>query len=291
MQVIRAEALGMCFGVRDALTVLDQVAEPSRVTVHGELVHNEVVQERIRSRGFATVEEDQRGGVPATPEVLITAHGISDTERARLEASGKILRDTTCPLVQRAHRAALALQRQGYFVVVIGRRGHVEVRGIVEDLESYVVVQSPEEVVAYPHDRLGVICQTTATERNVRTVREALAARNPQAQEIRFVDTVCRPTKLRQRALERLLDQVDAMVVVGGQNSNNTRELATRCRERGIPAYHVQGPDDLDPSWFDGCDILGLSAGTSTLDETIDAVHQALVRIRPRKRCREPIHN
>ncbi|MHC5542139.1 4-hydroxy-3-methylbut-2-enyl diphosphate reductase, partial [Singulisphaera rosea] len=178
----------------------------------------------------------------------------------------------------RAHHAAVKLQAEGYHVLVIGRRGHVEVQGIVEDLESFDVVQSEAEVVRYPFDRLGIICQTTATSRAVEQVRAAVALKNPDA-EIRFVDTVCLPTKEHQRSLERLLDQVDAMVVVGGYNSNNTRELVALCHSRGVPALHVQGPDGLDAEWFSGYETVGLTAGTSTLEATIEEVHQAILRM------------
>jgi 4-hydroxy-3-methylbut-2-en-1-yl diphosphate reductase len=278
MKVIRAGVMGMCFGVRDALEAIDAIGEPGAVTIHGQLVHNEAVLGRLEARGFAMADEADRRALPETPVVLITAHGISDRERARLAEAGKSLVDTTCPLVTRVHHAAQALQEEGYHVVVIGRRGHVEVRGIVEDLDGYDVVETADEVRQYPHGRLGIVCQTTATERRVREIREAIAARNPGA-EIRFVDTVCLPTKEHQRSLDRLLGEVDAMVVVGGRNSNNTRELVALCRERGVPAVHVQGASDLDPSWFSGFETVGLTAGTSTLDETIDEVHRALSRI------------
>lgn len=122
------------------------------------------------------------------------------------------------------------------------------------------------------------MCQTTTPVALAEEIRVAVAAKNPHA-EIRFIDTICLPTKEHQRALERMLDQVEAVVVVGGRNSNNTRQLVVRCRERGLPAYHVQGPEDLRPEWFDGVDIVGLTAGTSTLDETIQAVHAALLSV------------
>jgi 4-hydroxy-3-methylbut-2-enyl diphosphate reductase len=278
MKVIRAGVMGMCFGVRDALEAIDAIGEPGAVTIHGQLVHNEAVLDRLEARGFAMADEADRRALPETPVVLITAHGVSDRERARLAGAGKSLVDTTCPLVTRVHHAARALQEEGYHVVVIGRRGHVEVRGIVEDLDDSDVVETADEVRQYPHRRLGIVCQTTATERRVREIREAIAARNPGA-EIRFVDTVCLPTKEHQRSLDRLLGEVDAMVIVGGRNSNNTRELVALCRERGVPAVHVQGAADLDPSWFSGFETVGLTAGTSTLDETIDEVHRALSRI------------
>jgi 4-hydroxy-3-methylbut-2-enyl diphosphate reductase len=278
MRVIRAEVLGMCFGVRDALKAMERVAEPSSVTVHGELVHNEVVLEDLAARGFRTVSESDRDALPETPNVLITAHGVSDRERSRLDSAGKLLIDTTCPLVRRAHDAALRLRDEGRHVLVIGKRGHVEVRGLVEDLPSHDVIEREDDVKTYPYERLGVICQTTTTEGTAGHLRQLILDRNPTA-DIRFIDTVCLPTKDHQRALERLIDQVDAVVVVGGRNSNNTRALATRAKERGRPTVHVRGATDLDPSWFRPEWTVGLTAGTSTLDRTIVEVHMALLTI------------
>jgi 4-hydroxy-3-methylbut-2-enyl diphosphate reductase len=279
MRVIRADVLGLCFGVRDALEVIHSIDEPVGVTIHGQLVHNEIVETELVARGFSLQGEvERKTTLPATPAVLVTAHGISDRERARLESAGKRLIDTTCPLVLRVHQAARALHARGFHVLVIGRRGHVEVDGIVEDLEDYDVIESADEVTAYPHGKLGIVCQTTTTERRVEAIRAAVAALNPDA-EIRFVDTVCLPTKEHQRALERLLDRVDAVVVVGGRNSNNTRELVARCHQRRTPVRHVQSARDLDPDWFKAFAAVGLTAGTSTLPATIDEVHRALVGI------------
>ena len=178
----------------------------------------------------------------------------------------------------RVHQAARSLEREGYHVLVIGRRGHVEVEGITEDLDHFDVIESADDVKAYSAPRLGIVCQTTATDRRVSTIRSVIAARNPDA-EIKFVDTVCLPTKEHQRSLERLLERVDAVVVVGGRQSNNTRELVARCHESGRPAVHVQTAADLDPAWFRGVAVVGLTAGTSTLAETVDEVHRALVWI------------
>jgi 4-hydroxy-3-methylbut-2-enyl diphosphate reductase len=285
MQVLKADVLGMCFGVRDALAVIDNVERPGQVTIHGELVHNELVVANLQARGFRKVEESQRRSLPMTTAVLITAHGISQAERRRLEKAGKSLIDTTCPLVTRAHEAARKLEREGYHVLVIGKPGHVEVEGITGDLERFDVIESPDDVRTYAQPRLGIMCQTTTPVRHAASVRAAIASKNPHA-EIRFIDTICHPTKDHQAALERLLDQVDAMVVVGGRNSNNTRQLVLRCRERGLPTFHVQGAADLRPEWFDGFGTVGLTAGTSTLEETIDEVHGALVRLREAVCCR-----
>jgi 4-hydroxy-3-methylbut-2-enyl diphosphate reductase len=281
MRVIRAEVMGMCFGVRDALKVIEGTSDPRGVTILGQLVHNEVVLGDLKARGFAMHEEptgDRSGElVPGSERVLITAHGISERQRL-LESAGKTLIDTTCPLVARAHQAAQALQAQGYHVLVIGRKAHVEVQGIIGDLTSVNVIESELDVQDYARPRLGVLCQTTATERQVATIRSAIAARNPDA-EIRYIDTICLPTKEHQRSLGRLLERVDAVVVVGGRNSNNTRELVDLCRQRGRPVVHVRSPSDLDPAWFQGFAAVGLTAGTSTLERTINEVHRTLVWI------------
>jgi 4-hydroxy-3-methylbut-2-enyl diphosphate reductase len=272
----------MCFGVRDALKVIEGIRDPRGVTILGQLVHNEVVLGDLKARGFAMQHEptgDRSGElVPGSGRVLVTPHGISDRQRLLLESAGKTLIDTTCPLVVRAHQAAQALQAQGYHVLVIGRKAHVEVQGIIGDLTSVNVIESELDVQHYARPRLGVLCQTTATERQVATIRSAIAARNPDA-EIRYIDTICLPTKEHQRSLERLLERVDAVVVVGGRNSNNTRELVDLCRQRSRPVVHVQSPSDLDPAWFQGFASVGLTAGTSTLERTINEVHRALVWI------------
>jgi 4-hydroxy-3-methylbut-2-enyl diphosphate reductase len=275
MKIIKADVLGICFGVRDALAIIDDVKRPDEVTIHGELVHNEKVLDDLSERGFRMLGEKQRSELPVTQSVLITAHGVSDKERARLAQAGKRLIDTTCPLVTRAHQAAQRLQADGCHVLVIGKRGHVEVQGIIEDLRSFDVIGSVDEVIAYPHAKLGVMCQTTTPVRHAEEIRAAIKAKNPHA-EIRFSDTICHPTKDHQNALDRLMDEVEAMIVVGGHNSNNTRQLVLRCQAHGLPAYHVQGPEDLHPEWFDGIETVGLTAGTSTLDDTIDAVECAM---------------
>ncbi len=285
MNVIRAEEMGMCFGVRDALRIAQAIADPSRVTIHGELVHNPEVTRRLAEVGFAQASECARDGVPETPLVLITAHGLSDQERRRLLSAGKQLIDATCPLVVRVHEAARALEAEGRHVLLIGKPGHVEVRGVAEDLSRCDVIGAASEVRRYGSRRLGIVAQTTMPPEVVDVVCARIRLLNPLA-DIRLIDTVCQPTKLRQRALLDLLCRVDAVVVVGGHNSNNTRRLVELCRRNTTPVHHVESAADLSTDWFEGVDTVGLAAGTSTLDETIDAVHRALLRIE-RKRPQE----
>ncbi len=267
--------MGMCFGVRDALKMVDDVADPTKVTIHGELVHNPRVIYQLGVAGFSQSSEEKRDNTPDTPQVLITAHGISDRERVRLESSGKELIDTTCPLVRRAHDAAMQLAAEGRHVLLIGKPGHVEVQGIVEDLQSHDVVPSVEAVREYTSKMLGIVCQTTMPSSLLDEIRERISLLNGDA-DIRFIDTVCHPTKRRQQAILDLIQNVDAVVVVGGKNSNNTRRLAALCEQHGVPALHVECAGELNPNWFDGHEVIGLTAGTSTLDSTITAVETRL---------------
>ncbi len=163
-------------------------------------------------------------------------------------------------------------------MIVIGRAGHVEVQGIVEDLAEYEIVSQAEEVRTWPYARLGVVCQTTTPPWLAEKIRIAIETQNPQA-EIRFQNTICQPTRDRQQAVERLCQLVDAVVVVGGANSNNTQQLVALCQRLSTPAFHVRTAEDIRPSWFQGFRTLGLTAGTSTLDETIQAVYERLIQL------------
>jgi 4-hydroxy-3-methylbut-2-enyl diphosphate reductase len=275
MNVIRAEAMGFCFGVRDALALADSLANPEQITIHGELVHNENVLVQLGRRGFQQTPETDRGDVPGTPHVMITAHGISSRERARLADAGKSLIDATCPLVRRVHEAAQHLRRAGYFVIVIGRPGHAEVEGIVGDLDDYTVLADEAGARPYDANKLGLVCQSTTPPALAERVRRAVAANNP-GKEIAFIDTICRPTKDRQQAVLDLIGKVEALIVVGGRQSHNTRQLAQLASAHDVPVAHVQGPDDLDFDWLSCFQTVGLTAGTSTPDEVIDAVEQSL---------------
>lgn len=277
MQVLRADEMGMCFGVRDALAALGRVDDPRTVTIHGELVHNPEVLGLLDRTGFQRSPEVGRQ-LPATPLVAVTAHGISDRERARLRAAGKTLVDTTCPLVRKAHDAAQSLQAEGRRVIVVGRRDHVEVRGLIEDLHDPVVVAGLADIVRWPEARLGVVCQTTTQTDVAMALVTAIRAANPDA-DVRYIDTICAPTKARIEALLALLPRVDALVVVGGPDSNNTRQLVLRSEHHGVRTCHVAHVRELDPRWFDGVHTVGLTAGTSTLPRTIEEVYGWLVRL------------
>lgn len=283
MKVILASHMGMCFGVKDAIGITESVKEPELVTIHGELVHNSSVQERFKEQGFHTLHESARAELPQSPFVLITAHGVSNAERARLADSGKQLIDTTCPLVRRVHRAALHLQAEGFFVVIAGRHGHVEVEGLIGDLRDYEVIQSPGDVRGFAHQKIGIISQSTTPPLLFDEICAEIRRVNPD-REIKVIDTICAPTRERQAAVKELLGKVDALVVVGGMNSNNTRHLCHQAELRGVPFYHVQDEHGLDEDALLQHEVVGLTAGTSTPDATIEGVHKALQRLgKPRQ--------
>lgn len=274
MLVVLAEHLGMCFGVKDALTTMRQMEAPEAVTVFGELVHNPVVIEEMTARGFQQLSETGRD-IPTTKDVLITAHGISNATRERLESAGKTLRDTTCPLVRRVHKAALHYQNLGYTLVVLGRHGHVEVEGLVGDLRSFHLVSGPDEVQSWPEPRLAVVNQTTIPPDQVQEMHRRIRALNPKS-EVVLVDTVCGPTRDRQNAVEQLVQKVEALVVVGGPKSHNTLQLGRKAELAGKPWWRVSCAAELRREWFLGLRLVGLTAGTSTTDETVAEVHRAL---------------
>lgn len=274
MQVIRAQAMGMCFGVRDAIHLTRSVNEPHQVTIFGELVHNEQVNRELAERGFESQAEVDRG-LPTTPRVMVTAHGISNWQRNELEQAGLAIIDTTCPLVRRAHDTALRLQSEGWHVVVAGKKNHVEVIGLTGDLEHNTIIETPQGAVTLPHPRIAMICQSTLPPAQAQAIFAALTHANPDS-TVKLFDTICRPTRDRQAAVEQLLTQVDALVVVGGRHSNNTRQLVDMADKFHVPALHVTGADELDNNWLRQFRVIGLTAGTSTPDDVIDAVETAI---------------
>jgi len=273
MKILRATHLGMCFGVRDAIALAHQLAASQPVTVLGDLVHNETVLADLSARGVR-LERDL--GRVSTPTVMITAHGASDAAMARVRERGLRVLEGTCPLVHFAHRALRQLVAAGFHPVIIGRRDHVEVRGMTEDLAEFDVVLSDAEVDGLgERARFGVVAQTTQPIQRVRGLVNRLRRRFPRA-EVRFTDTVCQPTKQRQSAAEELARKCDVVIVIGGAQSNNTRELVDTCARHCPRVHHVQAAADLCAEWFAAAGTVGLTAGTSTPDAVIDAVESAV---------------
>ena len=263
----------MCFGVRDAIDLAQREAAAHPVTVLGDLVHNETVLADLRRRGVRLERDLDRVG---TETVLITAHGASQRRLDSVRDRGHRLVEATCPLVRFAHDRVAELVRAGYHPVVVGQRDHVEVRGLTEDLAEFDVILEDADVDRLtPRARFGVAAQTTQPAARVQRLLARLRARFPSA-EVKFADTVCLPTRQRQRAAEELAAASTIVVVIGGASSNNTRELVATCRRSCARVHHVQTAAELQASWFRPDDVIGITAGTSTPDLLIDAVEAKL---------------
>jgi 4-hydroxy-3-methylbut-2-enyl diphosphate reductase len=209
---------------------------------------------------------------------MVTAHGTSERTLARTRALGLTVVEATCPLVRVAHRAVAALARDGYHVVIVGQRDHVEVRGLTGDLDRCDVVLEDNDIYTIEeHPRIGVAAQTTQPLEKVRRLVALIRQRFPRS-EVRFFDTVCKPTKERQSAAIDVARQADVVIVVGGRSSNNTRELVRTCARYCARVHHVETDTDVCAEWFDGAGVVGLTAGTSTPDDVIDRV-EARIRV------------
>jgi 4-hydroxy-3-methylbut-2-enyl diphosphate reductase len=268
-----AEHLGMCFGVRDAIDMALALARRGPVTILGDLVHNDDVVAHLEAAGAARARSREE---VHTSTVLLTAHGTARRLRLELEKDGFDVHDAACPLVTRVHQALAKLRAEGRHPVIIGQAGHVEVRGLIGDLDEYSVVLSEADLDQLEgRPRLGVVAQTTQPLSTVLELVAAMRRRFPGA-DVRFIDTVCQPTKERQQALLDLAEECDVVVVVGGRDSNNSRKLTELAQRLGRPAYQVASADELRPEWFAQAQVVGLTAGTSTPERIIHEVRARL---------------
>lgn len=281
MTIHLAEHYGICFGVRDALALAERIALEEPLTILGQLVHNPIARERLDALGVKQGALDDAPGA-TTRRVLITAHGSSDAARERWRAAGHAVEDATCPLVRHAHGQLRRLVEEGCFPVIIGKHGHVEVEGLAGDFPGAAILETEADIAGIPERPLyGVVSQTTQPIDRAHRLVAALRAGRPGSR-VRFRDTVCRPTKDRQEALRKLLDAVEVVIVVGGRNSNNTRELVETVRAAGLPAHHIERAEELRWEWFEGIEHAGITGGTSTLPETVAQVHSRLIEMAAR---------
>jgi 4-hydroxy-3-methylbut-2-en-1-yl diphosphate reductase len=273
MNIIRAGHLGMCFGVRDAVALALKHAEAGPLTILGDLVHNPAVLATLQAKGIASADAVM---YVRTPVVMVTAHGASDRTIASTRARGLKVVEATCPLVRVAHRAVQALVRDGYHPIIVGQRAHVEVRGLTEDLDAFDVVLDEDDVHALEErPRFGVAAQTTQPLERVQHLVGLIRRRFPRS-DVRVTDTVCQPTKLRQKAAVDLARQCDVVIVIGGAASNNTRELVSTCARYCSRVHHIQSESDLRVDWFEAAATVGITAGTSTPDPIIDRIEERI---------------
>jgi (E)-4-hydroxy-3-methyl-but-2-enyl pyrophosphate reductase len=279
MEIVRAHEMGFCYGVRRAVDMMNEAAaRRGELASLGSIVHNPLVSERFAERGIEIVSSlDAVGERP----VAITAHGVGPDVVDAIELRGFEVIDTTCPIVTRAQQWARKLNEEGYAVIVFGDPNHKEVRGILSWAEGKAIaIQDEEGIDSLPvqlPSRVAVLAQTTHTEaRFASFVRRLFETRMDRISELRVVNTLCNATTTQQAAAEELARQVDVMIVVGGRESANTRHLTEICNELGTPAYQIERAEELQQEWIAGATRIGLTAGASTPDFSIDAVEARL---------------
>ncbi len=281
MKVSLASAMGTCFGVRDAIDLAMSPEFHSDLTIVGQLVHNPQVSESLKQNGVSIVPGIEDIDKIKTKKVMITAHGAAEKTKQKLHEAGFIVYDASCPLVMRVHQTVKSLVTKGYFPVVIGQKDHVEVKGIVGDLDDYVVINSEEDfdkIRASGKRKFGIVSQTTQQTDKVEGLVEKIRALE-FVDDVTFVNTICQPTQDRQVAVHELADQVDLMIVIGGYNSSNTKKLVQVCEEKGVEARHIESFLQLNQEWFIGKQHVGITAGTSTPEDIINQVHSEILKI------------
>ncbi|HEV2293825.1 MAG TPA: 4-hydroxy-3-methylbut-2-enyl diphosphate reductase [Tepidisphaeraceae bacterium] len=281
MKVILANPRGFCAGVNMAIDCVDQVLalRGPPVYVYHEIVHNRHVVGRFERQGVTFV--DDIAEVPEGGVVIYSAHGISPEVRRQAKARKLIEVDATCPLVTKVHMEVLRYARDGYTTVFIGHRNHDEAVGTVgEAPESVIVVESPEEVATLdvPNpDRLAFVTQTTLSVSEAARTIAALKARFPN---IRYPakDDICYATTNRQSAVSELATEADVVLVVGSQNSSNSKRLVETAKEQGKGAYLIDDESELDPTWISEAKAVLVTAGASAPDDLVQALLERLRR-------------
>jgi (E)-4-hydroxy-3-methyl-but-2-enyl pyrophosphate reductase len=277
MQVKRAAKYGFCSGVRIAdLKVKRFASVGGRGAILGQVVHNERVVEEMENLGVRTVEEI---AAVQEPTIVFSAHGVPPSFHETAKSAGLKILDTTCKFVYDIHRESKDALAAGYHLVFIGDPKHREVIGYTHDLEpsSYHIVSTPEAADAIDwgaYDKIKIFYQTTLNADEFENVVRAIEQR---ARRVERADTICYATKENQDAARELArdPEIDVIIIIGGKKSANTKHLWEICRD-SKPSYLIQGSDDLDPAWFDGARVVGLTAGSSTPDYVIDEVEQRL---------------
>jgi 4-hydroxy-3-methylbut-2-enyl diphosphate reductase len=272
MQILLANPRGFCAGVNMAIDCLDQAIRyfGTKIYVYHEIVHNKYVVERFTRQGVTFIDgidEAPRGSI-----LLYSAHGVAPEIRRRARERGLQTIDATCPLVTKVHLEAVRFARAGYHIVLIGHEGHDEVIGTMgEAPQSITLVQTPEEVdhLPFPPDaKIAYLTQTTLSVEEANMVINRLRQRYPHIASPPKED-ICYATTNRQEAVEKLAVEADVVIVLGSQNSSNSRRLREIGQRIGKPAYLIDGAHELDSSWFADCETVLITAGASAPEEVV----------------------
>ncbi len=274
--LLLAEPRGFCAGVVRAIDALDRVLdrEPPPVYAFHEIVHNRYVVDRFRERGAIFVDAIEE--VPEGARIVLSAHGVSPAVVREAERRKLRVIDATCPLVTKVHLEARKAASEGHDILLVGHRGHDEIEGTSGEAPAQtVVVEAAEEAEALPgHERpVLVVTQTTLSVDDTADTIRAIRARYPQAQ---VRNDICYATTNRQAAVRAIAGRADVVLVVGSPNSSNTVRLREVAASTGTPAYRIDGLDEIDPAWYEGAEVVGLTAGASVPDELLEPIIEDL---------------
>lgn len=307
VEILRASEMGFCMGVRRAVQIMESEASLEvPVFSVGEIVHNPHVVRSLEAAGVRQLPGPDEidgdvgratAGAVRQGRVAITAHGVGERVVRELTEAGLDIIDTTCPIVTRAQRYGQKFVRDGWHVIVFGDPGHKEVRGIMgwthdgsgtshatifERADYDYLRQQVEDFPGGFPNKVGVMVQTTHRMEDFgKFVSNLMLLQRDHNFEFHIVNTLCHATTGQQEAAAALARTVDVMVVVGGKKSANTRNLREACEEQGTRAYHIEGPEELDAAWFAGVGRVGLTAGASTPDYSVDQVEARIRELAP----------
>ncbi len=284
MRVFLAQPRGFCAGVERAVEIVERALEQygPPVYVRHEIVHNRRVVEDLRSKGAIFVEEVDE--IPEGALTIFSAHGVS--RKVEADASGRALAviDATCPLVSRVHHEGQRYARAGYEVVLIGHAGHAEVEGTLGQIDGTVylvgsVAEAERLEVAKP-ERVAYVTQTTLSVDDTRDIIATLQRRFPAIKGPDVKD-ICYATQNRQQAVRELAAKVDVLLVLGARNSSNSNRLREIAEAMGVPAYLIDDATALDPSWIEGAETVGITAGASAPEVLVEELIARLETLAP----------
>jgi 4-hydroxy-3-methylbut-2-en-1-yl diphosphate reductase len=276
MKVVLAKRAGFCFGVKRATQMAFEAAGKDQKTFTlGPIIHSPQVVSKLEEMGVGVVK-DLSGANSGT--VIIRSHGVLASEMDEAHQKNLEVVDATCPFVKKAQEHVKYLSEAGYDVLVVGDADHPEVQGIVSYGQDKVyVVASGDQVKKLPKmGKMGVVAQTTQSFDNLKSVVTECLRRGG---EVRVYNTICDATAVRQQEATELAQQVDCVVVIGGFNSANTRRLAEICTEIQPKTHHIETAEEIDCTWFQGVETVGVTAGASTPKWIIDEVMDRLAQV------------
>ena len=276
MKILLAKDAGYCFGVRDAVNLAyDTADKDGDVYMLGHIVHNENVVKDLDSAGAKVV--DSLESIPKDKPVLFRAHGTSVETWDNANKKNMNIIDATCPLVLEIHDEVKKLEAEGRKIIIVGDHGHDEVKGIASQVKDPIIVSSSKEALTLrKYKRAGVVSQSTQTIENVQEIINIIMTK---VFDLRFVNTICFPTKRNQTQIKELAKQCDLMVVIGSFTSANSKRLTALAKERNDKSYQVTNADEINPNWFKEVEIVGVSAGASTPDKIINDVLEKIKKI------------